>query len=180
MSFRLGSLDKFFLKSIPTRRGTTWFSTTAIKTAKAAWHSLTGNPLSISKKGLTNEAYYWGYHRADYGYTLPVARFKNITYSQISSDAVLVNLLNQIQNFTEINTPTLRNNLKTLNRNIRNKLPIDVLTYTYTYKPLVGITSETDPSGRTIFYEYDDSGRLKCIKDDDGNILKDYEYNYKN
>lgn len=56
--------------------------------------------------------------------------------------------------------------------------PADALMTTYTYKPLVGMTSETDPSGRTIFYEYDDFGRLKCVKDEDGNIVKEHSYHY--
>jgi YD repeat-containing protein len=57
--------------------------------------------------------------------------------------------------------------------------PEDALMSTYTYQPLVGITSETDPSGKAIFYEYDPLGRLKVIKDQEGNIIKTVEYHYK-
>jgi YD repeat-containing protein len=56
--------------------------------------------------------------------------------------------------------------------------PADALMTTCTYKPLVGITSETDPSGRTVFYEYDDFGRLKCVKDEEGNIIREHRYHY--
>ena len=48
----------------------------------------------------------------------------------------------------------------------------------YTYKPLVGMTSSTAPNGVTTYYEYDGFGRLKCIKNDDGNILEQNAYNY--
>ena len=56
--------------------------------------------------------------------------------------------------------------------------PVDAMMTTYTYKPLVGISSETDPSGRTTFYEYDIFGRLKSVKDEEKKIVKVYQYNY--
>ena len=56
--------------------------------------------------------------------------------------------------------------------------PAGALMSTYTYKPLVGMTSETDPAGQTILYEYDPYGQLKYIKDMDGKKLNQYEYNY--
>ncbi|WP_423149759.1 hypothetical protein, partial [Rubrolithibacter danxiaensis] len=40
---------------------------------------------------------------------------------------------------------------------------------TYTYEPLVGMTSRTDEKGQTTYYEYDDFQRLAYIKDQYGN-----------
>ena len=51
-------------------------------------------------------------------------------------------------------------------------------TTTYTYEPLVGIKSITDPTGETITYEYDGRKRLYLIRNDDNNIIKRYRYNY--
>jgi len=50
---------------------------------------------------------------------------------------------------------------------------------TYTYEPLLGVTSMTDPSNVTIHYEYDDLGRLTCIRDQDGNIREWYDYVFR-
>ncbi len=58
--------------------------------------------------------------------------------------------------------------------------PTDALMTTYTYKPLIGMTSETAPNNVTTYYEYDALGRLIRIRDDDKNIVKQYTYHYAN
>ncbi len=50
---------------------------------------------------------------------------------------------------------------------------------TYNYIPLRGVSSMSDPNHLNSFYEYDDLGRLKLIRDSDGNILQHYDYQYK-
>lgn len=57
--------------------------------------------------------------------------------------------------------------------------PTDAQMTTYTYDPLLGMTSQTDANGVTIYYEYDDFSRLYQVKDQDGNVLSENEYNYK-
>lgn len=46
-----------------------------------------------------------------------------------------------------------------------------------TYDPLIGKTSECDENNRITYYEYDNLGRLRFIKDEGKNIIKMYEYN---
>ncbi|MBA4260193.1 MAG: hypothetical protein C0446_13595 [Chitinophaga sp.] len=48
----------------------------------------------------------------------------------------------------------------------------------YTYEPLLGISSASGINGRIVFYEYDSFGRLSIIRDHDKNILKKLCYNY--
>lgn len=49
---------------------------------------------------------------------------------------------------------------------------------TFTYSPLIGITSLTKPDGYTVFYQYDGLGRLIKVIDAKGHMLNGYRYNY--
>jgi YD repeat-containing protein len=51
---------------------------------------------------------------------------------------------------------------------------------TYTYKPGQLMTSSTDANNQTTYYEYDNVGRLSMLRDNQGNIVKQYLYNYIN
>jgi YD repeat-containing protein len=51
---------------------------------------------------------------------------------------------------------------------------------TYTYMPQVGTTSKCDERNQVTRYEYDNLLRLNLVRDNDNNILKTIEYNYKN
>lgn len=57
--------------------------------------------------------------------------------------------------------------------------PQKAMIKTFTYKPLIGISSQTDTNGKTIYYEYDGFNRLKLSRDHNGQILKLYDYRYQ-
>jgi YD repeat-containing protein len=57
--------------------------------------------------------------------------------------------------------------------------PASAMMTSYTYQPMFGVTSMTDPNNKITYYEYDSFGRLKTVRDGDMNILKQYDYNYK-
>lgn len=57
--------------------------------------------------------------------------------------------------------------------------PADAQMTTYTYAPLIGMTSQCDVNNRITYYQYDGLGRLTLIKDQDGNIVKKYQYAYQ-
>lgn len=57
--------------------------------------------------------------------------------------------------------------------------PKEARISTYTYKPLTGVSSISDIQGESQYFEYDNFGRLKYVKDSDGNILSETQYNYR-
>lgn len=56
--------------------------------------------------------------------------------------------------------------------------PVDAVISTITYDPMFGPTSESDLNGNTLFREYDYLGRPSFVRDQDGNILQRFCYNY--
>jgi YD repeat-containing protein len=120
-----------------------------------------GNVATVSMENNVAKTYLWGYNKM-----YPVAEITNADYPT-AIQYVDQNILN--------NPPddeTFRQHLN----NLRN-IPEAQVT-TYTYNPLVGMTSSTDVNGRTTYYEYDDLGRLSYLRDQDRNILKKYCYNF--
>ncbi len=57
--------------------------------------------------------------------------------------------------------------------------PVDAQMTSYTYDPIVGMTSSTDAKGQITYYEYDSFQRLVNIKNKDGNIVKHIDYHYQ-
>jgi YD repeat-containing protein len=56
--------------------------------------------------------------------------------------------------------------------------PVGAQMSSYTYDPSVGMTSQTDATGRTTTYEYDGLGRLLRTRDEQGRIRTQNEYHY--
>jgi YD repeat-containing protein len=110
------------------------------------------------------EAYLWGYNGQ-----YPVARVSGSDYTTIAGYV----------NNSVIQNPTSDAALRAEVNNIRTAITGAQVT-TYTYSPGVGITSETDPSGMTTYYEYDRYGRLMRVRDHNNNIIKKFSYNYYN
>jgi len=124
-----------------------------------------GNILEVQQESGIKITYIWGYNK-----TLPIAKIENATYTEVQQ--------------YEANLQTLSNGtdeaslIAALN-NLRTSLPNAIIT-TYTYKPLVGISTVTDPTGNKITYHYDSFNRLEFVKDQYGNDLNKNEYHYKN
>lgn len=57
--------------------------------------------------------------------------------------------------------------------------PVEAMMTTVTYDPVWGKIAESDVNGRISYYDYDGLGRLLLIRDQDRNVIKTFEYNYK-
>ena len=137
-----------------------------------------GNLKEVSQKDGTSTIYIWGYNGKHV-----VAKIDNATYKigdpniiTSSQESLINNVISAANNeYTSVD----ENNLRTKLELLRSGFPKAQIT-SYTYDPLIGVTSITDPRGRTVFYEYDEFNRLKFVKDQEGNILNENQYNYKN
>ncbi|TAD87355.1 MAG: hypothetical protein EAY75_06235 [Bacteroidetes bacterium] len=122
------------------------------------------NPIEAIRNDGMSVVWLYGYNKQ-----YPIAQITNATHAQAAalvSQAILDNPSSDAALRTELNK-------------LRTGLPANTQITTYTYAPLIGITSQTDPNGRTTYYEYDAFNRLKRIKDHDGNTVKVMDYQYQ-
>jgi len=129
------------------------------------------NILELQQENGTKISYIWGYHK-----TQPVAKLENMAYDDIPA-----NLITAIQNETNSLTATETTILNALNalRTSTNANLQNAMITTYTYKPLVGIKTVTDPKGYTMTYHYDVFNRLEKVTDMQNNILSENQYHYR-
>lgn len=57
--------------------------------------------------------------------------------------------------------------------------PVGAAMESYTYDPLIGVTSYDNAASHIVFYEYDAMGRLSVERDIYGNILQQHSYGYQ-
>ncbi|KIA89494.1 hypothetical protein OC25_25350 [Pedobacter kyungheensis] len=150
------------------------YSGTAIdltKYEKRADFSYDGNNnlIKLTKEEQINTSYIYSY----YG-RFVIAKIQNAEYSSIEA---LLGGTNNINTFRNSNPSATE--VANFLASLRSGLPNAQIT-SYTYSPLVGMTSSTDAKGMTTYYEYDAFQRLKAVKDQNGNILKQTDYHYKN
>jgi hypothetical protein len=149
-----------YLKSL---KGTASSSTTMENQVVFHNYDDKGNPLEVSKANGMHIVYIWGYNK-----TQPIAKIENATYAEVSSYVSTLQLASDNSSLSESSFSSLRSNLS------------NAMITTFIYKPLIGVSSITDPKGDTVYYEYDDLNRLKFIKDAQGNLLSENQYKYKN
>lgn len=141
-------------------------------------YSEQGNPREVISKDGVHTVYLWGYNDR-----YLIAEIKNATFSQVSL-AVSTVFGMTIDALSQAVAPDVAK-LSSLRKNANLK---EAFVSTFTYQPLVGVTSMTEPSGMTTYYNYDGWGRLKETYYYEGNVvssdkkrtLQQYEYHYRN
>lgn len=140
----------------------------------SAYNYDTNNRLvEVQKLSGALTTYVWGY-----GGHYPVLEIKNATYAEVAlvlTQAAIGNL-NLATNSEAA--------METLVKNAADKLRSDsrlskAMVTSYTYKPLVGMTSKTDARGIKETYRYDGMQRLQAILDQVGNVTKAIDYHYR-
>lgn len=129
-----------------------------------------GNPVQVTADDGPGTCFVWGY-----GGKYPVAEVRNADHATVMSvlgGAGSVSMFGEIPDPTDAQVNGFLAPLRTA------PLLDHALVATATYDGLIGVTSRTDASGRTTYYEYDAFQRLSAIRDMEGNLLETYCYNY--
>lgn len=132
-----------------------------------------GKPAQITTDAALSTVYVWGYNKQ-----YLIAEIQNCTFSELTA-VISESTLNSIATKSQPSSSdwTLLNNLRT-NTSLKK-----AHIATCTYRPLLGILTLTDPSGKTTYYDYDNAGRLKetyIMENGNKRTLQIYDYNYRN
>lgn len=143
------------------------------KTSKSLQYNLYdkyGNLLEIKTQNGMYVSYLYGY-----GGQYLIAEIRNASRAQILTalGTTNQNILNELNNKI-VPDDLIINTMNTL----RNALPLAQVT-SFTYTPLVGMTSKVDSRGIKETYIYDHLSRLIAVLDFNGNVLKTICYNNK-
>lgn len=126
-----------------------------------------GNLLQYHKENDSFTSVIWSYN-----YQYPVAEIKNASY------ATIIGILGASSLNTFNASIPSKAAIETFIAPLKTALPNAQIT-TYSHIPLVGVSSISDAKGLTTYYEYDGFQRLKNIKDQNGNVIKNNIYHYK-
>ncbi|MFP7658187.1 hypothetical protein [Chryseobacterium proteolyticum] len=135
-----------------------------------------GNIQQYTTKDGIPTAIVWGYNN-----TQPIAKVQGATYAQLVSLGLITAIVDASDQ--DAANPANEPALITALDNFRKNSGLSAYQVsTYTYDPLIGVTSITPPSGIREVYIYDTANRLKEIRQDSktGNLVKEFKYNYKN
>jgi len=115
----------------------------------------------------TKIVYLWSYN-----YQYCVAKIEGLAYDEV----VIAVGTDYINNLSAKGNPT-KDEIEQIRTKINSSGKMALIT-TYSYIPMVGMITATDPHGVSTTYNYDDFGRLISSRDDDNHLLSQIKYNY--
>ncbi|WP_163325479.1 hypothetical protein [Draconibacterium mangrovi] len=133
-----------------------------------------GNIIEASKENDIKTSYIWGYNH-DY----PVVKVEGKAETDISQ--TIKNAIASHVFSCKADYSSSISDVNWLSGQLSSLLSDNTCFVTFfTYDPVFGMTSHTDPNGVTTYYEYDDFGRLKNVRNDDEYITSRNYYHYYN
>jgi len=135
-----------------------------------------GNLQQYTSKTGISTAIIWGYNS-----TQPIAKIEGAKYSQVSP--YITNIVGQSNADSTSGTPASEQDVVDALDLFRQKSELSGFQITtYSYDPLIGVKSITPPNGVRQVYIYDTANRLTEVREQSqtGNLLKEYQYKYKN
>ena len=85
-----------------------------------------------------------------------------------------------ISGLSNIHNTPLPGGLGDIEQTLRANVPVETGVSSWDYLPLVGMIKATDPSGRSVTYEHNGTGKLKSVRDDLGRLTDAYLYSTDN
>ena len=127
------------------------------------------NLVSQQKVNNLTTTYLYGYNQV-----YPLAEIKNATFANVLTSLGLSEGQYQIESKSSIPSSSYLSKINALRQTMSG-----AMVKTFTYTPLIGLISKTDENNITTYFEYDGFQRLKNVKDQDGKIIKNYNYHYQ-
>jgi len=129
-------------------------------------HDIHGNLMQYNFQNDKKITFLWGYN-----FLFPVCKIENVEYTTV---------VNQLGcSYNELQTKSSQELTVIFNSLRENPAMQQSQIYSYTYLPLIGITSMTNPANITTYYQYDEFGRLIDVLDHEKYLTHHYEYNYQ-
>lgn len=137
-----------------------------------------GNLLQYTTKNGIPVTLIWGYNQ-----TQPIAKIEGAFYDDIKDDVLISTAITKSNEDGQYGAVSYEQALIDALDNLRKGIGFTAFQITtYTYNPMVGVTSITSPLGVREVYLYDYILRLKEIRENSstGKLIKEFNYNYKN
>lgn len=132
-----------------------------------------GNLVQFTDKVGNSIVTLWGYHK-----TLPIAQIVGAKYNDIASLPVVLAAI--AASDADADNPVNGDDLLSALQNLRLDAAMHQYQFSVTaYDPLIGITNSISSNGIMRIYEYDNSGKLYRVKNADGQVIEENQYNYK-